>query len=44
MLYKIRWKGYDESEDTWQKFADVKGTAAYENWLLLKKNITNKKK
>ena len=31
--FLIRWKGYDESEDTWLKFRDVKDLAALDIYL-----------
>ena len=36
-LYRIHWKGYDASEDTWQHYKDVQGTEAYDKWLKTKK-------
>lgn len=33
MLYRIHWKGYPSSNDTWQNYKDIKNTTAYENWI-----------
>ncbi len=32
-LYKVHWKGWDESTDTWEPLKNIRNTIAYEKWL-----------
>lgn len=33
MYYLVKWRGYDESYDTWEKFANIRSTSAYGTFL-----------
>jgi hypothetical protein len=34
MKFRIRWQGYDESEDTWLPWKDIKDLIALDNYIL----------
>jgi hypothetical protein len=42
IMFKVRWQGYDDSEDTWEPYCDVRSEAAFKQYKSSLKNSGKK--